>query len=90
MNPIICIAGPLRVLMVAFTPLSWLFLRLMKPFRKKEESDEQPTITEQELMYMQMTEDDGRDKNLQNATNAALQMFLDYLKALEEPSEEDI
>ena len=45
-------AGPLRVLMVAFTPLSWLFLRLMKPFRKKEEGDEQPTITEQELMYM--------------------------------------
>ena len=41
-------------------------------------------------MTMQMTEDDGRDKNLQNATNAALQMFLDYLKALEEPSEEDI
>ena len=45
---------------------------------------------ESKVVTMQMTEDDGRDKNLQNATNAALQMFLDYLKALEEPSEEDI
>ena len=44
---------------------------------------------ESKVVTMQMTEDDGRDKNLQNATNAALQMFLDYLKALEEPSEED-
>ena len=45
---------------------------------------------ESKVVTMQMTEDDGRDKNLQNATNAALQMFLDYLKSLEEPSEEDI
>ena len=45
---------------------------------------------ESKVVTTQMTEDDGRDKNLQNATNAALQMFLDYLKALEEPSEEDI
>lgn len=45
---------------------------------------------ESKVVTMQMTEDDGRDKNLQNATNAALLMFLDYLKALEEPSEEDI
>ena len=44
---------------------------------------------ESKVVTMQMTEDDGRDKNLQNATNAALQMFLDYLKALEEPSEEE-
>ena len=45
---------------------------------------------ESKVVTMQMTEDDGRDKNLQNATNAALQMFLDCLEALEEPSEEDI
>ena len=45
---------------------------------------------ESKVVTMQMTEDDGRDKNLQNATNAALQMFLDYLKALEEPSAEAI
>lgn len=33
-------------------PLSWLFLRLMQPFKKKDDGEEQPTITEQELMYM--------------------------------------
>ena len=45
-------AGVLRILMTVFTPLSWLFLRLMQPFKKKDDGEEQPTITEQELMYM--------------------------------------
>ena len=45
-------AGVLRILMVIFTPFSFLFLRLMQPFKKKEDGEEQPTITEQELMYM--------------------------------------
>lgn len=38
--------------MVIFTPFSFLFLRLMQPFKKKDDGEEQPTITEQELMYM--------------------------------------
>ena len=45
-------AGVLRILMIIFTPFSFLFLRLMQPFKKKEDGEEQPTITEQELMYM--------------------------------------
>ena len=45
-------AGVLRILMVIFTPFSFLFLRLMQPFKKKDDGEEQPTITEQELMYM--------------------------------------
>ena len=40
-------AGVLRILMTVFTPLSWLFLRLMQPFKKKDDGEEQPTITEQ-------------------------------------------
>ena len=53
-------AGVLRILMVIFTPFSFLFLRLMQPFKKKEDGEEQPTITEQELMYMlDTTEEEG-------------------------------
>lgn len=43
---------------------------------------------ESNVVTMQLTEDEGRDKNLQNATNAALDMFLEYLKSLETSTEE--
>ena len=32
-------AGVLRILMIVFTPLSFLFLRLMQPFKKKEKKE---------------------------------------------------
>lgn len=48
-------SGILSFLVTVFTPLSWCFLRLMAPFNKHDSDDDrdkQPTITEQELMYM--------------------------------------
>ena len=66
-------AGVLRILMVIFTPFSFLFLRLMQPFKKKEDGEEQPTITEQELMYMLDTieEEGGKDPEGEAAGSAA-------------------
>lgn len=49
-------SGILNVLMVVFTPLSWLFLRLTLIYKhhetEEDKKDRQPSITEQELLYM--------------------------------------
>lgn len=46
-------SGVLSVLMTVFTPIDWLFLGLMHTVLHEEKAEEkQPTITEQELIYM--------------------------------------
>lgn len=45
----------LSILMTVLTPISWCFLRLMAPFKREndtEKKEKQPSITEQELLYM--------------------------------------
>lgn len=45
-------AAPLNFLMIILTPLCWFFIKLRSLLTKNVESEKQPTITEQELLYM--------------------------------------
>ena len=44
---------------------------------------------EDNVATCQLTENNGRDKNLQEATHTVLEMFLEYLKSEEKVSEDD-
>ena len=44
---------------------------------------------EDNVATCQLTEDNGRDKNLSDATHTALEMFLEFLKGEEKVSEDD-
>ena len=45
---------------------------------------------EDNVATCQLTEDNGRDKNLSEATHTALEMFLEFLKGEEKVSEDDV